>query len=577
MKKNLLLIVGLLLTFSVTYSQINFDKKEYIIGSEIRAVDIGDINNDGLNDVVVGTGKLNDELNDYHLFIFYQNIDDSLNSPIKLKYPIGYPGLKVLHIADMNNDSLNDVVIGYADSVGIYFQNKAGSLDSFESYYSGEDVDGLKSGDLNNDGLNDLAICHWNDDYLNIFYQTIEDTFNIVSYPFTSAGYDELDVKDVNADGLDDIIYKPGQLLSGALHIFYQDSIQGITDSVNTFFYEYESRHTFNGIGSGDLNNDNKIDIVGSIGGNTAAIVLLQQDTVNNIYSNPIQIPAYDIPIPVEINDLNCDNNNEIIVGHSGWNSVTIYEKNSMGDFGDYLRFTASQYYKPYSLATGDINNDNKIDVVTVSYSKVVFLYNNSKPTSFELIDTIYRADTIISQQDTSEYRIKQISSVSTIDNAIIYQIDSLNIISYYTNGNIANDTMFIREGEFCKKMYIDTIFSRQEDHFFSMIENDTIIFYSSNDTISTVNIGKDIEKNEIQLFPNPAHDYFYFLLPNSGSINKCHIEILTLDGKVLLIRDEVVVNKSKVPIKITELKSGIYIIKINFGETTVIKKLIKN
>ncbi len=98
-----------------------------------------------------------------------RNPDSTLAAPVSIKYPDPYPGLDVLHISDVNNDKLNDVIIGYSDSIGIFFQDQLGGLEPVKTWYSGRDVDGLKTGDLNNDGLNDIAVCHWNDDFIKGF------------------------------------------------------------------------------------------------------------------------------------------------------------------------------------------------------------------------------------------------------------------------------------------------------------------------------------------------------------------------------------------------------------------------
>ena len=483
MLKKIASISILLNLFVIGYSQLDFTRVTKTIGSDLEVVDIGDINNDGLNDVVVGAGYYFDVVNDYHLFIYYQNSDSTLNTPVKIKYPDSYPGLHVLHISDVNNDSLNDVIIGYSDSIGIYYQNPRGGLEPVKTYYSGYDVDGLKTGDLNNDGLTDIAVCHWNDAFIKVFYQTPDGTLNAVSYPIDNAGYDEIDVSDVNNDGLDDIIRMPGQLNTGALHVFYQDPISGITGAFQTFNYSFDYRKTFNGIGTGDLNGDNKNDIVGAIGGNTAAIVLLVQDSANNVFSNPVQLKAYDIPTPVEIYDMNCDKSNEIVVGHHGWGSVTIYEKNATNSFKDYVKFRASYYYNPYSMAIGDINNDNKPDIVTVGHADVEFLYNSSIPTRFTDIDTslLNLNITIDTIQDYHNYQVTVVDSGSDchVRNIYLYELYTKTKYERHTG-----DSAFFRSGEICSNDYADTVLNHFDYTIETTFSADTNVILLSADTI---------------------------------------------------------------------------------------------
>ena len=483
MKNKLLLILITVALAGNASGQIDFRKVTSTIGSDLEVVDIGDVNNDGLEDIVAGAGFYFDGVNDYHIFIYYQNIDGSLKNPVKYKYPDSYPGLKVLNITDINNDELNDVIIGYADSIGIYYQNSQGSLNPVESFYSGEDVDGLKTGDLNNDGLFDIAVCHWNEDFIKVFYQTNADTFNVISYPVTNAGRDDLDISDVNNDGLDDIIFMPGQGYTGTLHIFYQDKSMGITGSKETFNYEFDNWKTFNGIGTGDLNGDGKTDIAGAIGGNVAAMVLLVQDESNNVLSNPVRLAAYDIPRPVEIYDMNCDSDNEIVVGHDGWNSVTIYQKDSQNQFGSYLRFNASFYFNPNSLAIGDINNDNKPDIVTVGFNEAVFLYNTSKPENFSRIDTMIqnlRIDTDTLENNTSYQEIVIDSTGEChIRNVYINNVKKVTKLEHYTG-----DSAFYRYGSICKNEYKDTVTLNFDYTIETILSQDTVRLLNSQDTI---------------------------------------------------------------------------------------------
>ena len=69
MRKIVLLLVTINL-FTLSYSQINFTKVRQDVESDLKVVDIGDINNDGLDDVIVGAGYMFDNINSYNLLVY---------------------------------------------------------------------------------------------------------------------------------------------------------------------------------------------------------------------------------------------------------------------------------------------------------------------------------------------------------------------------------------------------------------------------------------------------------------------------------------------------------------------------
>ena len=67
------------------------------------------LNNDGRNDVVVATSSYFDPDNDYHIHVFLQNVSGELDSPVKYSAGNG----ESIDIGDVNNDNLNDIAVSY--------------------------------------------------------------------------------------------------------------------------------------------------------------------------------------------------------------------------------------------------------------------------------------------------------------------------------------------------------------------------------------------------------------------------------------------------------------------------------
>lgn len=496
-------ILSILFSIPV-WSQLDFKEvKKHLSGAttDFKTVAIGDINNDGRNDLVIGSGYSFDTTYDYNIIIYKQSTDGTLLSPVRFRYPTSYPGLKVLQIADLNNDRLKDIVIGYSDSIAIYYQLNTGLFSKIKSYYSGYTVDGLKTGDLNNDGLTDIAVCHWNSSYINIFTQNVNGGFSIKSVPILSGGYDEIDIADMNGDKLNDVIFMPGQLLQSTLQILYQKPQFGITDSVFLYKYTEDYYPAFQGIGIGDLDNDGRNDLVGSKGGNDGYLLLMYQDSLGTIGNNNVKIPAYDIPTPVEIADLNCDGNNEIIVGHSGWGSVTIYEKDKSQKYSNYLRFNSSFYYYPYSMAVGDLNNDNKSDIVSVDNgANISILYNTSKPTNFNRIDTKV-SNMVLLKDTTNSYETIITTIIDPVPACKVNRELQKQIITKYANEYYKGDSLTIRYASLCNSNYTDTITKHFNYTNSKVLSVDTIKTIVSKDqlsiSISWIRLNSSINSND--------------------------------------------------------------------------------
>lgn len=364
-----------------TQAQVNFKAFKTIpTGSAPTVVCIGDLNNDGKNDVVLctGFGVDDDPVNDNKSFVFIQNELGELSNPIK------YPNSKftpyAATICDVNNDSLNDLIIGYDDSIGVFFQNKIGTLNPIKGFYSGNfnRIDGLSTGDLNNDGLSDIAISHYSSSVITVLYQKISGGFNSISIasPNNSAEH-VIEVGDINNDKRDDIVLS----MADGLFVYTQTA----SGKLNPFV-TYNNGNTnipANGLAIGDLNNDGLKDIVQTISGETpnASVLHYLQDKKTNTILNPSTLVAYQTPEPVRIADLNCDKKNEIIVANGGTQTLTIYEQN-LNIFSGYNTFTISDanHYNPYGLSIGDINNDGRNDIILADYKKgLIVLINESK------------------------------------------------------------------------------------------------------------------------------------------------------------------------------------------------------
>lgn len=377
MKFNALFIIIFFIVLSTQFSKAQIQFAPYInieTQSWPEVVDIEDINNDELKDVVLGMRTYGNSLNDYTILVFIQNTNGTLNSPISYPYNSTSIGISSIDINDMNNDGLNDVIIGYDQKIGVFFQNNSGTLNPIYEINTNLSINSIKTKDINNDGLSDI-ITGTSGNSFKIYYQSNNGTFNGVTITKPSLNFNEVEIDDINNDQKPDLVFC--SKYSNSIYVFYQNGT-GSYDNYTTLNLNL----TTGGISVGDLNNDGLKDVGVTIYGNfpNSKIAVLFQNPNTNLLDSAILASAFDCPEPSEINDLNNDGSNEIIAVHGGWMKLSVFEQNATF-FSPYSLFNIpyASHYNNQGVSIGDINNDGGKDIAIADYNYgLVILYNTS-------------------------------------------------------------------------------------------------------------------------------------------------------------------------------------------------------
>ncbi len=346
-------------------------------GSKPEAVAIGDVTGDGKNDVVMTTSFFYNPTTDYKLIVFAQNALGGLNNAVTYttsgsggQYPSS------VAIGDINNDGKNEVVIGNNGlNIEVFVQDGSGGLIS-SAIYTTVNSERIRIVDLNNDGRLDVVGVGYNTSTVDVFYQNSGGTLNPpVIYNVTHDGIEDLKVGDVNNDGLTDIIIMNGRSYPTQIAIMTQRSG---TFEVPVY---YNFGDVFpGGVAVGDVTGDGKQDVVVTYGGNFGRIDVFAQNSIGSL-NTAITYSSYDIPEPVEIADINADGKSDVIVLHAGFNAMGVYIQNSDGTLKseELYPIARASHYNPHGLAVGDINGDGLPDVVFASSDNVsglVILYH---------------------------------------------------------------------------------------------------------------------------------------------------------------------------------------------------------
>jgi len=485
MKAVLIHTLLFLLVSANVIGQINFRNEVIQVPNAtttMNAVEIGDVSNDGLNDIVTGSVSCSNLFFVLYVVVYNQKSDGTLAAPFTLNYSNANQPLQDIEIADVNNDHLNDIILGFGSSIGIYYQLGGGGFSDLRTLSSINPSHGIKTGDLNDDGL--IDILGFENSSFKIFYQTPTGDFNLTSIPVRQTNYTQIQIGDLNGDGLKDIANTWGS----GIEIFYQKKGIGITKTDSLFISNINTDSymtTLSGFTFADLNNDGRQDIATAYGGNTGRMKLFYQTADGKIDTlHAKSYAAYDIPTPIRVSDLNCDGDNEIIIGNHAWEKISIYNKYNLADYGGYTLHPSSYYFTPFSLAVGDINGDFLPDILNVNQNaKIDILYNTSKPLVFdsyerEVVNLQIKRDTTI--RDTVIYSaISDTSIYCKRNNFRKFQIHQI-----WNNEHYSGDSLLIRHATMCT-VYTDTIKSTYSFSKSFILQCDTIQSIENRDVLA--------------------------------------------------------------------------------------------
>lgn len=345
-----------------------------------KAAVIADLNSDGRNDLAISITRGQSKYEYSGILLFLQNDQGKLNSPIyySANFHNHSYNMTQLKTADFNNDGKLDLVSTHRDGPMIWYQNELGELSDGVLYRASTyGLAGHKvlPGDFDGDGKNDLLF-YGGTDSPDLYRQYEEgglgDAIPVNGEALTALYSQE--VIDVGDDGVDEVVgYSSNYLESKVIaHSFNETS--GVTE--NELFDPGESIEVDNMVAV-DMNTDGLTDILmqGDCPNLWNCMVLLSQDELGEFHlGNPFKF--YRNPDQLVTGDVDGDGLIDIIVGNGGSRSVGVYLQKKVGVFIGEHKY-AIEYCNPEieGLKVGDLNNDNKLDIVQVCDGETNILY----------------------------------------------------------------------------------------------------------------------------------------------------------------------------------------------------------
>ena len=338
-----------------------------------------DINNDGFKDLIIFKKSLRDSL------FYIINNGNGTFSPQKYIYTINaYPNFPYLiSNHDFNNDGLNDIVAPVVDttkngsqqiSIAIFYNDAShlfNNIQIIDSLYLSCSV--IHVADINNDGLKDIILGAETLPSTNsifILYNNGNGSFQrstpteIVPEPYG------LDIDDIDNDGNLEVVFA-----STSIYIFENNNGILTLDTLKTNAIPNNNTNLFFFPVLEDFNNDGFVDL--TVKGNSDIYLYINDGTgnFNNVHS------IYSVQNSLNLKnmvaaDLNKDSYMDLIIANStfGSNAVGYFINNKNGSFSSFVPLHVGNVIS-YCMAD-DFNNDNYYDIMA---SDSLVLYLNDK------------------------------------------------------------------------------------------------------------------------------------------------------------------------------------------------------
>src|SRR3989339_827356 len=431
---------------------ITGEKTSNAFGSSLS---VGDLNNDGKNDLVVGAGSHNSYRG--RVYIFYQDgglgdkanmadvIIDGENSSDRFG--------SHLAIGDLNANGKNDLIVDayyYNSSQGrVYifyndgiYTNLAASADEIITGEASSNF-GIEFtvGDLNVDGKDDLVIGAYGydasddegrvyifyNDGTGVYVDTAATADEIITGENLSFFGYSLATGDLDADGDTDLVvggYKYG-IFDGRVYIFYNNGTGVYVDTAATADEIITGEDSADRFGFfltvDDLNMDGKDDLIAGaylydITSNEGRVYVYYNDGYYTATSTLADViitgegTDSSFGFSFSTGDLNSDGKTDLVVGAQGYNSsqgrvYIFYSQNGQVNLNKSIVGESTSDYFGNAMTSGDFDADGDIDLAVGAYEyntgqgRVYIFYND-----YDYGDHASTADEIITGETSNSF-----------------------------------------------------------------------------------------------------------------------------------------------------------------------------
>jgi hypothetical protein len=297
-----------------------FDPKaDFPVGGGPDSVAVGDINGDGKQDIVAAN------TNPDSVSVLLRNAANT-GFDVQVSFLVGRSPIAVA-VGDFNGDRKQDIVTANANgnSVSVLLRNAANTgFDPKVDLEVGNLAQSVAVGDFNGDGKQDIVTANYTSNSVSVLLRNAANTgFDAQAQFAVGTNPASVAVGDFNGDNKQDIVASNNNSPNVSVLL---------RNAANTGFdpkVDLEVGNLAQSVAVGDFNGDGKQDIVaGNYGPNTVSVLL--RNAANTAFAPKITfaVGAVGILFSVAVGDLNGDNRQDIVAAVNGANAVSVLQGN---------------------------------------------------------------------------------------------------------------------------------------------------------------------------------------------------------------------------------------------------------
>ncbi len=281
-------------------SAIELTKASFSLNNmPVKSVASGDLNNNGKADLVVLTSE----------YIISLLGDNSGTKKIAAS-----ASATKIYLKDLNSDERDDLLVLSSGKVNIYV-NHDGEFTDSQAFNTGINPNNLVAQDFNKDGLIDILVSDANSNTLTLLLNTKNGIFEKTTIQ-TAGKANSVNAFDLNKNGsLDIVLGYTNAAGNNKLGVYKQTATGKFTEGLTLNLSEKAT-----GISIGDVNKDNKQDVIISTNGQVGVILGKE----NGLSANIKYYSVAGNPISVILANLNNDNYPEIVTLNQDTKNISI-------------------------------------------------------------------------------------------------------------------------------------------------------------------------------------------------------------------------------------------------------------
>jgi hypothetical protein len=395
-------------------------------------------------------------------------------------------------VADFNNDQRLDIAVANfgTNNIGIFLGTGNGSFSSQKIFSTRSSRPrSIAADDFNRDTLIDIAVANYGTNDIGIFLG--DGTGNFLNWTTFSTDFDSipysLAIADLNHDGRLDIAVANFGTSNVGIFLGY-----GNGSFADQTIFNLDPNSNPNALTLTDLNNDTHIDIIVVCSNTNEVAILLGIGNGFFFLSKKYSIGSDSLPLSVVTSDFNKDNKTDIAVATYNAPSVSLFYGQGNGTFADQMIFYTSEDSHPFSIVSGDFNNDTESDIAIVNYDynyiDLVLTYRNysfSELTPYFITD-VDDNPSALAVGDLNNDGVTDIIVTNSVNNNIkVFLANGDGSFSIYTinSSTTVSGPTAVALGDFNRDNHLDIVVSNNGDqniYIFIGYGNGTFSKYAS-------------------------------------------------------------------------------------------------